>query len=42
MLVAGSDLIRTELGWRARKPALEEMVADAWEFACAHPPGYSE
>jgi len=42
MLVAGSDLIRTELGWRARKPALEEMVADAWEFARAHPRGYSE
>lgn len=42
MLVAGSDLIRSELGWKARKPELEAMVADAWAFARAHPNGYSE
>jgi UDP-glucose 4-epimerase len=42
MLVASSDLIRSELGWEPRKPALEEMVADAWTFAQAHPHGYSE
>ena len=42
MLVAASDRIRTELGWEPRKPRLEEMVADAWEFAQAHPDGYSE
>jgi UDP-glucose 4-epimerase len=41
-LVAASDLIRSELGWRARKPELEAMVADAWAFATAHPRGYSE
>lgn len=42
MLVASSDRIRSELGWKPRKPALEEMVADAWAFAQAHPDGYSE
>jgi UDP-glucose 4-epimerase len=42
MLVAASERIRSELGWRARKPELTEMVADAWRFAQAHPAGYSE
>ncbi len=42
MLVAASDLIRSELGWAPLKPGLEEMVADAWAFAQAHPNGYSE
>jgi UDP-glucose 4-epimerase len=41
-LVAASDLIRSELGWEPRKPALEEMVADAWAFAQTHPNGYAE
>jgi UDP-glucose 4-epimerase len=42
MLVASSDRIRSELAWEPRKPALEEMVADAWTFARANPHGYSE
>jgi UDP-glucose 4-epimerase len=41
-LVAAGDRIRHELGWKPRKPALEQMVADAWAFAQAHPNGYSE
>ena len=41
-LVAASDLIRSQLGWEPRKPTLEQMVADAWAFAQAHPNGYSE
>ncbi|HTP18548.1 MAG TPA: UDP-glucose 4-epimerase GalE [Solirubrobacteraceae bacterium] len=41
-LVAAGDLIRSQLGWEPRKPALEEMVGDAWAFAQAHPTGYSE
>jgi UDP-glucose 4-epimerase len=40
-LVAASDRIRAELGWAPRKPALEEMVADAWSFARTHPDGYA-
>ena len=41
-LVAAAELIRAELGWRPRKPALADMVADAWAFSQAHPLGYSE
>jgi UDP-glucose 4-epimerase len=41
MLVAASEKIRSELGWTARKPELTAMVADAWEFAQAHPRGYA-
>lgn len=40
MLVAASERIRSELGWEPRKPRLEQIVADAWEFAQAHPHGY--
>jgi UDP-glucose 4-epimerase len=42
MLVAAGERIRSELGWEPRKPALTEMVGDAWEFAQARPRGYSE
>ena len=42
MLVAASERIRSELGWTAQKPALTEMVEDAWAFANAHPHGYSD
>jgi UDP-glucose 4-epimerase len=41
-LVAGSELIRSELGWDPRKTELEQMIGDAWEFAQAHPSGYSQ
>ena len=39
-LVSASERIRRELGWAPRKPALADMVADAWAFAQAHPHGY--
>jgi UDP-glucose 4-epimerase len=32
VLVASSDRIRAELGWAPEKPALEDMVSDAWEW----------
>jgi UDP-glucose 4-epimerase len=41
-LVAASDKIRSELGWKANKPDLAQIVADAWAFAQRHPGGYSE
>ncbi len=40
-LVAAAERIRTELGWKPRKPQLETIVADAWAFHQAHPAGYS-
>jgi UDP-glucose 4-epimerase len=42
VLVASSDLIKAELGWEPRKPGLEQIVADAWAFAQAHPHGYPD
>lgn len=32
VLVASSERARTELGWRPRKPGLQEIVADAWAW----------
>ena len=40
LLVAASELIRSELGWKPEKPGLEQIVADAWAFARARPDGY--
>ena len=42
MLVAASDRIRSELRWETRRSGLEQIMADAWAFAQAHPEGYSE
>lgn len=42
MLVAASERIRAELDWEPRKPDLEEIVRDAWEFARSHPRGYPD
>jgi UDP-glucose 4-epimerase len=42
MLVAASERIRAELGWRAEKAELETMVADAWAFMQSRPDGYSD
>ncbi len=41
MLVAASARIRAQLGWEPRKPALADMVADAWAFAQERPHGYA-
>jgi len=40
VLVAASERIREELGWRPLKPQLEAMIADAWSFARERPGGY--
>jgi UDP-glucose 4-epimerase len=40
VLVASSDRIGTELGWKPEKPGLEAMISDAWEWMQAHPNGY--
>lgn len=33
VLVASSDRVRAELGWKPAKPDLETIIADAWAFA---------
>ena len=40
VLVASSDRIRAELGWKPEKPELEAMISDAWDWMQAHPNGY--
>jgi UDP-glucose 4-epimerase len=40
--VADGSRIRDQLGWQPRKPALETMIADAWEFHQGHPDGYNK
>src|SRR5215208_6630575 len=39
-LVASSQRIRDELGWVPRKPEIETMIADAWNWFQARPEGY--
>jgi len=41
VLVAGSDRIRTELGWAPRYPDLRSIVESAWAWHRAHPRGYA-
>ena len=40
VLVASSEKIRRELGWKPEKPGLEAMISDAWEWMQSHPNGY--
>jgi UDP-glucose 4-epimerase len=41
-LVASSQKIQADLGWRPEKPGLETMISDAWAWMCEHPHGYEE
>jgi UDP-glucose 4-epimerase len=40
VLVASSDRIRRDLGWKPEKPELEAMISDAWDWMRARPDGY--
>ena len=40
VLVASSEKIRVDLGWKPEKPELEAMISDAWEWMQTHPNGY--
>src|SRR5215203_5093481 len=39
-LVASSEKIRADLGWKPEKPDLETMISDAWAWMQDHPNGY--
>jgi UDP-glucose 4-epimerase len=41
-LVAGSDKIRRELGWKPRYADLKTIVQSAWDWHRAHPEGYED
>lgn len=42
VLIASSEKIRSELGWSPQYPALEQIIASAWEWHSSHPHGYGE
>ncbi len=37
---SSAERIRTELGWRAQRPDLDTIVADAWRWHSARPHGF--
>jgi UDP-glucose 4-epimerase len=39
-LVASSEKIRQELGWKPQIPDLKDILASAWEWHKTHPKGY--
>ncbi len=39
-LVASSDKIRTQLGWKPRHDSLKDIIGSAWEWHKDHPNGY--
>jgi UDP-glucose 4-epimerase len=39
-LVASSEKIRADLGWKPEKPDLADMISDAWAWMRDHPNGY--
>jgi UDP-glucose 4-epimerase len=41
VLVAASDLIQAETGWKPRYTVLDDIVRTAWAWREAHPHGYS-
>lgn len=42
VLVASSERIRAELGWRPEKPTLRAMISDAWSWMQQNPDGYGD
>lgn len=41
-LVASSEKIRRELGWKPQHDSIKDIIADAWEWHSQHPRGYDE
>jgi UDP-glucose 4-epimerase len=39
-LVASSDRIRRELGWKPRHDSMKDIIGSAWEWHQSHPRGY--
>jgi UDP-glucose 4-epimerase len=41
-LIAGSDKIQSELGWKPRFQSIERIIASAWAWHVRHPGGYGD
>jgi UDP-glucose 4-epimerase len=42
ILIAGSEKIRAELGWKPQYPNLRDIIESAWKWHQAHPNGYED
>jgi UDP-glucose 4-epimerase len=42
VLIASSETIRKELGWKPRYPDLRDIIGSAWRWHVAHPDGYGD
>lgn len=42
VLIASSDKIKRELGWKPRYTSLESTIETAWKWKCDHPHGYED
>jgi UDP-glucose 4-epimerase len=42
ILIASSEKVRVELGWKPRYPKLEDIVASAWRWQQRFPQGYKQ
>jgi UDP-glucose 4-epimerase len=40
ILIASSEKIQRELGWKPKFGSLEDIIGTAWRWHCAHPDGY--
>jgi UDP-glucose 4-epimerase len=41
-LIASSDKIRRELGWKPKYPGLRDIIESAWKWHQSHPNGYDD
>lgn len=42
ILIAGSDAIVRDLGWKSQYPDLQQIIETAWKWHQAHPYGYTQ
>jgi UDP-glucose 4-epimerase len=42
VLIASSEMIRRELGWKPQYPNLRDIIESAWKWHRAHPNGYED
>lgn len=42
VLVAASERIHADLGWKPERPRLADMISDAWEWMQRYPEGYPD
>lgn len=41
ILIASSERIKNDLGWKAKRFELKQIITDAWRWQCKYPNGYA-